>query len=69
VVAVICTCDTRVDMVVFNGLEVGQGVRECAYPFVCGERGKGHVYGYQFRPHDCAGLFYPRSIYVDSSIG
>ena len=34
-----------------------------------GERGKGRVDGYQFRPHDGAGLFCPRSIYVDSSAG
>ena len=56
-------------MAVPNGLEAGQGVREYAYPFVCGERGNGCVYGYHFRPHDNAGLFYPRSIYVDCSDG
>ena len=69
VVVVLYTSGTKVGMVVPNGLEVGQGVREYTYPFVCGERGKGRVYGYQFRSHDGAGLFYPRNIYVDSSVG
>ena len=69
-VVVLCTSGTMAGMGVPNGLEGGQGVREYAYPFVCGERGKGRVYGYQFRPHDCAGLFYPRGIvYVDSGVG
>ncbi len=34
-----------------------------------GECGKARVDGYQFRPHDGTGLFRPRSIYVDSSVG
>ena len=34
------------------------------------ELGKSRVYGYQFRPHDGAGLFSSRNIYVDgSSVG
>ena len=68
-VVVLCTSGARVGMVVPNGLEAGQGVREYAYPFVCGERSKGRVYGYQFRSHDGAGLFYHRNIYVDNSDG
>ena len=32
------------------------------------ERCKRRVYGYHSRPHDGAGLFYSRGIYVDGSI-
>ena len=32
-------------------------------------RGKRRGYGYQFRPHNGAGLFCPRGIYVDGSVG
>ena len=69
VVVVLCTSGTRVGMVVPNGLEDGQGVREYVYLFVCGGRGKGRVYGYEIRSHDGPGLFYPRNIYVYGSAG
>jgi len=49
VVIVLCTCGTGVGMVVPNSLEAGEGICEDAYPFVSRERGKGRVYGYQFR--------------------
>ncbi len=51
------------------GLEVGQGIREYAYQLVSCECDEIRVYGYQFHPHDGAGLFYSRSINVDSSAG
>ncbi len=69
VVVVLCTRVTRVGMVKPNGLKAGQGVCEYAYPVVGRGCGKGSVNGYQFRPHDSAGLFLSCNIYVDSGAG
>ena len=68
-VVVLCTSGIRVGMMAPNGFEAGQGVREYVYLFVCGERGKDRVYGYQIRPPDSAGLFYLCNIYVDRCAG
>ena len=64
-VVVLCTRGTGIGMMVPNGLAASC---DYAYPIVGRECGKGRVNGYQFiRPHDGAGLFCPRKIYVDSS--
>ena len=68
-VVVLCTRGTWVGMVVPNSLEARQGVSKYAYPVVGRECGEGRVDGYQLRSHNCAGLFRPGRINVNSSAG
>ena len=69
VVIVNCTFGTGVGMMVANGLKVGYGIREDAYLVVRSERCEHHMHGDQFCPHDGAGFFRPRGIYIDGSAG
>ena len=68
-VIVLCTCGTRVGLVVPYGLKAEYGIREDAYLVMRSERCMHRMYGDQFRPHDSAGFFRSRGIYVDGSVG
>jgi hypothetical protein len=68
-VIVLHTDGTGVGVVVLDGLKARKGIRRNAYLCVCNERGRSRVYGYRFHPHDSAGLFSSRNIYVDGSVG
>ena len=53
---VLGTSDSRVDIDVPNGLEARKEVCKDPNPFVCGEFNQDRMIGYQFCPHNCAGL-------------